>query len=71
MSKIYKWKREDLKIKYNLPDNAYLLNEIINNWNKKCDKYKNLYKITALNLIDFEGFFNKKDRKKENWKKYK
>ena len=65
MSNIYKWKREDLKIKYNLPDNAYLLNEIIHNWNNKSDKYKNLYKITPLNLIDFEGILNKKEEKKK------
>ena len=59
-------KREELKLKYDLPENAYLLNEIINNLKKKSDKYKYLYKITALNLIYFSRI-----KKNENLEKSK
>ena len=57
-------KREDLKLNYNLPDDAYLLNEIINNLRDKTDKYKYLYKITALNLINFSGISKEEEKKK-------
>ncbi len=50
--------RLELEKEFNLPKNAYLLNETISQLRTKTDKYKELFKKTALNILQFSQIKN-------------
>ena len=64
--------RLELEKEFNLPKNAYLLDETILNLDKS-DRYKELFKKTALNLLQFSQIKNfiESNNKEDNYSKIK